>query len=420
MKIYIVEGEHPYQDGSPRKVTFSADQADAFAAELVAILWRDVASMVDDGFGMPAERAVEPAAWQADLRTLQAIRYADQEPKSTVEGAMALLDDEHDRMAVLADLQADVWIDVVDVEAPASITLWQAFADTENGTEMHVAASERLAQDWLLDQFGADRDDFETFMATGLRFDDDGRAVGGATPTPVEQRDLNEFIRATCIGSGQDNWGLESIDIPVPGVDQPIRVAVNIKGGMVQSVEADAPCDVLVLDYDIDGESAENLFDIPQDDGSVEAARAWIETPAVDGSWIANAYAPVMLARGSDAAEAMAADAGAVVALFAEGSSTVDEATTDLTMLGMSQAAIHDALTSAAPTDPNPGEMATSDQPPANATEAAFLIRDALVRLDRVEDVSDPVKNDVNEERDTIIMTVDGRTWTVRVWEGSN
>lgn len=48
------------------------------------------------------------------------------------------------------------------------------------------------------------------------------------------------------------------------------RLCIRLEGGVVQSVFADAPVDVLVIDYDTEGSDGEDLFPMPQEDGSIE------------------------------------------------------------------------------------------------------------------------------------------------------
>lgn len=52
---------------------------------------------------------------------------------------------------------------------------------------------------------------------------------------------------------------------PAPG-----QIGIRMEGGVVQAVFTDRPMDVIVLDYDTDGADPDDLFDMPQDDGSTE------------------------------------------------------------------------------------------------------------------------------------------------------
>lgn len=55
----------------------------------------------------------------------------------------------------------------------------------------------------------------------------------------------------------------DSTDPNTPGA-----VGIRMEGGLIQSVWADRPINVTVIDYDTEGASEDNLFDMPQDNGS--------------------------------------------------------------------------------------------------------------------------------------------------------
>jgi hypothetical protein len=65
----------------------------------------------------------------------------------------------------------------------------------------------------------------------------------------------------------------EYLDAPPP------KVAVVLDGGLVQCLTADRPNDVLpitfmVIDYDTEGSSPEELVEVPQGDGEISGAFA--------------------------------------------------------------------------------------------------------------------------------------------------
>ena len=49
---------------------------------------------------------------------------------------------------------------------------------------------------------------------------------------------------------------------------EPGHIGIRLEGGVVQSVFTDRPMDVIVIDYDTDGSDPDDVFDMPQDDGS--------------------------------------------------------------------------------------------------------------------------------------------------------
>ncbi len=53
-----------------------------------------------------------------------------------------------------------------------------------------------------------------------------------------------------------------------PDLNNPGSVGIRMEGGLIQSVWADRPINVTVIDYDIEGVEEDDLFDMPQHDGS--------------------------------------------------------------------------------------------------------------------------------------------------------
>lgn len=215
--LYIVRGRHWEVPGEPTTVTFDQDAANVRAADLVAVMWSDVAEDAQEyGIEWDASRTVLPGDWQERLLDIQAVRYVGMTDYLGTE-----FDDARQHVDGLGsdgaadEAECDVWIEAVEVEMPATMQVWHAFSETDNGAgEMFACLSEREGQDWLLGQFGQDREGFDHFMATGAHLDDDRLGV-----TKPEDRDLNEFIRHIC--DGCDGWGLTSTAIPVPGAEQP-------------------------------------------------------------------------------------------------------------------------------------------------------------------------------------------------------
>ncbi|MGH8156586.1 MAG: hypothetical protein ACREPQ_00570 [Rhodanobacter sp.] len=55
--------------------------------------------------------------------------------------------------------------------------------------------------------------------------------------------------------------------VPHAAVPPAGEIGIRMEGGVIQSVWTDRPMDVVVIDYDTEGCSADELFDMPQDDG---------------------------------------------------------------------------------------------------------------------------------------------------------
>lgn len=307
MKIYIVKGTHWDVPTLRQAAALDAGMADVKAAEMVALLWSD--SMEGN-----SARTIQPAEWRDRLLDIQALRYGNEHAIAFDKARATLVNVGTDDAAEYAG--CDVWIETLDVDVPTStltegewaliasglhregnngpmgdmighkdrcarlrdkldvmrasafVTVWHAFADTDDGgSEMHVALSEREGQDWLLGQFGQDRETFDAFMESGKP--DGYLPKHGCVPEPVEDpadRDINSFLRAHC--GGCDNWGLASADIPLAGFNVPSgrpRIIVEVRGGQCSEVYCDQPAELVVLDYDAvdDGEEGEVFAAIP-------------------------------------------------------------------------------------------------------------------------------------------------------------
>lgn len=74
--------------------------------------------------------------------------------------------------------------------------------------------------------------------------------------------------------------------------ERPVRVVVGLEGGIVQGASADAPVELIVLDYDVDSFDDDNPpLDVPQSDGSISEAyvnEPWIEH---DPTWVEAVFA---------------------------------------------------------------------------------------------------------------------------------
>ena len=135
MKIYIVKGEHPTGPGSPELVTLDKSAADAFAAELVSVLARDIADR--DGDEEDVDQPA-PEDWQSHLRWCQARQYMhfrkDRFPVSYEEARKAIEEMSDNERVV--ETECDVRIEEHDIEAPAP----DVAVIVEGGIVQHVTA----------------------------------------------------------------------------------------------------------------------------------------------------------------------------------------------------------------------------------------------------------------------------------------
>ena len=116
MKIYIVEGFHYSNGGMPMRPFATRAEAQAFAFELVTILWEDIASLIGDEETLPAKI---PGTWQAkDWETcLRLAKIARVEMYGT-----DLTDEQRDDAEELTEsAECDVWIEEMEMRAPAVI-----------------------------------------------------------------------------------------------------------------------------------------------------------------------------------------------------------------------------------------------------------------------------------------------------------
>lgn len=60
------------------------------------------------------------------------------------------------------------------------------------------------------------------------------------------------------------------------------RIYIKISGGRVQGTVADIPCDIEILDYDIDGAEDDELYAVPEKDGEIDDCIVYSEQPLVD------------------------------------------------------------------------------------------------------------------------------------------
>lgn len=63
------------------------------------------------------------------------------------------------------------------------------------------------------------------------------------------------------------------------------RIFINIEGGLIQSVVSDFPCDIVKIDYDTEGATAEDgVLDFDQDDGTTSEAFISMGSATVDAA----------------------------------------------------------------------------------------------------------------------------------------
>ncbi len=70
-------------------------------------------------------------------------------------------------------------------------------------------------------------------------------------------------------------------------MSEPIKIAVIIEGGLVQSVlSAGVPVEYVVIDYDTEGADDADLLDVPQAGGGTVPAFAHRRDAEIDGPFV--------------------------------------------------------------------------------------------------------------------------------------
>lgn len=80
-----------------------------------------------------------------------------------------------------------------------------------------------------------------------------------------------------------------AFDAAETGPFQAPAVAVKVSGGIVQGTVSNMPCDVLVIDYDCDGE--EGVVPVPERNGDTDSARMYEEAPLIEAKYLATLFA---------------------------------------------------------------------------------------------------------------------------------
>jgi hypothetical protein len=109
-------------------------------------------------------------------------------------------------------------------------------------------------------------------------------AVAGSLEHMMEVSNDEGDKRAITVYPAGDSGRAEPVEVDsivsTPAEpDEPMRIVVCLDGGLVTSVVAAAPLDVLVVDYDVEGADEEDLDEIDQGDGTVAdaAVSRWTE-----------------------------------------------------------------------------------------------------------------------------------------------
>lgn len=150
MKIYIVKGEHFRIPAVPSTAHNDLRQAHGEAANLVALLWKDLADDGGDGF------EVTPDNWQEALKSAQLQRVMDEQGLDEAP--------EMDGPELIEASEMDVWIEEYDVEDRPSRTdleivsqcndlalrfLKEAMGyDVQRGVAVHALVDPRAKQAW--------------------------------------------------------------------------------------------------------------------------------------------------------------------------------------------------------------------------------------------------------------------------------
>lgn len=97
---------------------------------------------------------------------------------------------------------------------------------------------------------------------------------------PDSEGHYHEWTMEQVVDAGTPVDPMTDEDLPYAGVksDQGGTIAVVLEGGLVQSVLSDAPANVLVIDYDIEGADEDDLTQITFFDGKTEEAQVSLRT----------------------------------------------------------------------------------------------------------------------------------------------
>lgn len=143
---------------------------------------------------------------------------------------------------------------VEDITQPhgGKLMIWIASADCDGGTQGDAFASEREAEDWIINKLDGDasRDDLDAWLADPVREEDGGNFFDYVDAH--RRDDLDTF-----------NMDSKELEIPaaLPMPVQPVRIVVAIDGGLVQGASANCAVELAVIDYDVEGDDAAATID---------------------------------------------------------------------------------------------------------------------------------------------------------------
>jgi hypothetical protein len=254
-----------------------------------------------------------------------------------------------------------------------TVTIWTASADCDGGTQGESFATEREAEDWILNLLDDDasRETLDEFIADNPEsnlwdFVEDHRA-----------NDLDTF-----------NIDSKEIAIAVPATLLPRpRIVVAIEGGLVQGASANAPVELCVVDYDTEGREDADIIAIPQSGSDkTEGAGAHVAAVDLDPEWTDQVFAVVRKHWQEDDGCGQC-----------EGTGTIQG--------GQSG----DGDDEPCPVCDATGAAADDDE--LTELTVGYLVRDALDLLDQVE------ATEVNDKRPQLVTfrTVDGNEWRAAV-----
>lgn len=247
MNIYIVQADHFRVPGRPMSAHFDKASAAATALDHVRTLWEEIASDIGDEEDLPAKM---PECWTADNWQV-ALRLA-LIARVEMNGA-ALTDDERDDEEFLVgEAGCDVWIDEIAIAEPEGQPWAHPVPLATMEAYRHLAG---MASD-MLDAFGGDTPKWLAPEAGAL-----AHALGQCdTLDPPANRKAN--------------------------TPPPVRVVVNISGGVVQGASASAPVDLYSLDFDDIDTYGPDVITVPGEREGSQAVRGECGAK-VDPEWVA-------------------------------------------------------------------------------------------------------------------------------------
>lgn len=289
MKTYLTVASHWSTPGIRQYASTDRPAAERKAAELVDELredWAKWASRSRDA-DVPPAVADGGGDWEATLRALQLSRLIDYfggegeandalydfcqrkgegEPPLIGEGFTVQLQEIIGEFVAEDDCDPDkmgfpmVWIEEVEPAQPPAET-----APADNSAIGFALRNAQGVISSLLHQVG---------QMQGMFSDEDGTIQEAVDAGEAAEVEIQNALEALGLGLG------------VGARSKRPRVAVVLSGGCLQAAIADAPAEVIIVDYDVDGADTTLNPKLEQDGGKDEPANVWIETAQVHSAWL--------------------------------------------------------------------------------------------------------------------------------------